>query len=254
MVKVENEVGIRVETLTVLEKRIDTEPDKDLKEIIADYKNELLATATPEDGNAAGAGKKEMLLASKEKPDVISQQTIDRAMAAARKVYAGSELAAPSVDAVTKALSNKKQQEEIAKRREPTLCLMQVKQGKGPIQWRPVVVDGIAEMPLEEGARGKSRGERILAMRKLREEDANEYLKEFDDDELHTLLGHIANDQGIPIDQLSWTMLSAKFKKGDVFVRGAFWGGGRSRRAWLYAVDVVGRDRLRSAVWGDVIA
>lgn len=254
MAEAKNEqVGIQLETLDILERRINAAPDKEIKEIIAGYKNELLARAT-RDGNAGVAGEKATPLAPEEKPDVISQPTIDRAMAAAKKVYPDSPLAAPSLDAVAKALSNEKQQGEIAKRHQPTLCLMQVRQKSGPIQWRPVVVDGIAEMPLEAGAKGKSREERILAMRKLREEDANEYLKEFDDDELHTLLGHIANDQGMPIDQLYWTMLTAKFTKGDMFVRGAVWGGGRSVRVEGCADYVNDRGRLRSAVWGDVIA
>lgn len=230
-----------------------------LEEIRQEKRDIMESLLSGSSGEAAGG---EVEVEMEEKPELIGGPTIAFAVQVAQKIYGsrfeGRSLpVAPSAEAVERVLARPELQEEIAGRTEPTLRLTLV-DDNGTLRWRPVILDGPQEMPLEQytdqDVTQMSREQRILASRTLNKHP--EYRKELphDDMTLYDLLAYGAAAQGKPIDQSTWTMLTAKFNKGEPFVWGAGWGGGRSRRVRDHAGIVCPFDRLRFAVWGDVIS
>lgn len=197
-----------------------------------------------------------------EEVELMTNPAITFAVKVAQKVYGGrfegkSFPSAPSVEQVTHAFSREEQQKEIAGRTEPTLRFMVVEDGE-TLRYQPIILDGAREMPLEtyedRDACSMTREQRVFANRKLNENP--DYRKELDHDDMtvYDLLSHGAAMQGKPIDQATWSMLTAKFKEGGRFVWYAVWEDDQSDRGKVRA-DYVGRNvRLRFAVWGDVIS
>lgn len=186
---------------------------------------------------------------AEEKEDIFSEVAIERAVAAAEKQYPGCVLPTITVDILRNQFSDDKQIEEIGKRLDPILCLQQVTEKDGQKKWYLLFVDGMAEMPLEPGSAGKTREQRIVAIREQRQESPNAFLEEVDL-ERYELVSLAAEEMGKPIDQKNWTMLSKEYKRGDRFVSDAGRVGGQSVRGVRYADDVDVNDRLRSAVLG----
>lgn len=199
--------------------------------------------------------------------ELVNDSTIDLALRVAESEYAKEkheQLVAgrslpqkPSIDAVKKALQNEKVQAEIRRRTEPKLRFELV-DANGTLRWRVLVFDGPKEMPLEQysdsnlNARNMTREQRILASRG--EHKHSGVIVELNDDmTLYDLLAQGAYLEGDPIDQSTWSLLSAKFNKGNKFVRIAFCRDDRSHCGKDYADYMVGDGRLRFAVRGDVI-
>lgn len=195
-----------------------------------------------------------------EEYELINNSAITLAIQVAQKVYGDrfegkSFPSDPSATQVTQAFSREEQKKEIAGRTEPTLRFMVVEDGD-TLRYRPVIIDGPQEMPLGtyEGrdVDGMTREERILASREVNENPDHRKELDHEDMTVYDLLSRGAATQGKPIDKVSWSMLTAKFKEGDRFVWDAGWGGGRPGRG---RAGFVGRGgRLRFAVWGDVIS
>jgi len=198
------------------------------------------SSASTEGIASSGAEKKE---------DIFSEVAIERAVAAAKKQYPNCVLPKITVDILRDQFSNDKQIEEIGKRLDPILCLQQVTEKDGQKKWYLLFVDGMAEMPLEPGSAGKTREQRIVAIREQRQESPNAFLEEVDL-KRYDLVGLAAEEMGKPIDQINWTILSKKYELGDRFVSYAVRRGGRSHRGGDTADRVDVADRLRSAVLG----
>lgn len=211
------------------------------------------------EGDAPGAVDK--VDEQQEEVELISNSAIAFVVQVARKVYGdrfeGKSLPPiPSVEQVTAAFAHEKQQKEIAGRTEPTLRFVIVEDGD-VLRYQPIILDGAQEMPLEayenKDVYNMTREQRVLASRELNKNP--DIRKELDHEDMtvYDLLSHGAAMQGRPIDQATWSMLTAKYKKGDRFVWNAVWRGVQSDRGMNLAGYVVRGDRLRFAVWGDVI-